>query len=84
MGGEKTDPSTGLGLYQKYQVKRLNDPNRKHDNCQYFVLDLTHDPYAIPALAAYAEACEAQYANLAKDLREIIASKSMGLKDSEG
>jgi hypothetical protein len=57
------------GIYRKYHVKRLNDPTGKHDNCEYFVLDWRHDPYTKPAVLAYADACEAEYPELAADLR---------------
>ena len=60
------------GLYEKYHVKRLNDTGGKHDNCYFFVLDLDHDKHARPALWAYAESCEAEYPELAKDLRAAI------------
>lgn len=60
------------GLYNKFTVLRADgesSPGRKHDGCEYFVLDLTHDPFAWPALKAYADACEAEYPLLAADLR---------------
>lgn len=59
------------GLYEKFTVVR-NDgksaPGEKHENCSYFVLDLTHDNHAIPALRAYAESCKAEYPELSGDL----------------
>lgn len=65
------------GLYGKYNVTRRDGkgtyPSDKHFNCQYFVLDVTHDPYAIPALAAYAEASQAEYPALAADLRDLVS-----------
>lgn len=64
MGDEK------CGVYRKYEVRRLNDPAGKHDACDYYVLDWKHDPFAIPAALAYANACEAQFPQLASDLRE--------------
>lgn len=43
---------------------------QKHHGCAYFVLDLDHDPFAAPALRAYADACEADgFGPLADDLR---------------
>lgn len=65
------------GLYRKYKVERLDgssEPGRKHEKCDYFVLDLTHDPFATPALAAYATACEEEYPELAADLRRKVVS----------
>lgn len=55
------------GLYHKYSVYRV-DESPNHENCDYFVLDLTHDPYARQALAAYAVACADKHPQLAKDL----------------
>jgi hypothetical protein len=37
------------------------------------VLDLSHDPFAKDAIKAYADACEAEYPLLAKDIREKIS-----------
>jgi hypothetical protein len=59
------------GLYNKFNVTRTDgssEPGGKHDGCDYFVLDLSHDPYAIPALMAYHEACQALYPRLASDI----------------
>lgn len=51
-----TDPKTPspAGLYRKYDVRKLNDPEHTHDECRFFVLDLTHDPAARAAAVAYA------------------------------
>lgn len=57
------------GLYRKYRVERINDAEGKHDDCEYFVLDLVHDKFAVAALAAYADACETEFPQLAADLR---------------
>lgn len=62
---------TKIGLYNKFTVTRTDgasEPGGKHDGCDYFVLDLTHDPHAIPALKAYADSCRAIYPLLAADL----------------
>jgi len=57
------------GLYDKYDVKRKNDQSGKHATCRYFVLDPQHDPLAVVALRAYADAAAtAGYAALAQDL----------------
>lgn len=61
------------GLYRKYTVERVHDPTGKHRGCLHYVLDLTHDPFAKPALLAYAEACAAEYPKLAADLRKLVA-----------
>lgn len=65
-----------LGIYDKFTVTR-NDgkdaPGEKHENCQYFVLDLTHDPHAPAAIKAYAESCKADgYEVLAEELLNSI------------
>lgn len=65
--GDKT-----RGLYNKFQIRRIDgssDPGGKHDGCDYFVLDLTHDPHAKAALLAYAKSCKSDYPLLAHDLR---------------
>lgn len=63
--------SKGKGLYEKFTVTR-NDgksaPGEKHENCSYFVLDLTHDKHSIPAIKAYAESCKTDYPELSADL----------------
>lgn len=64
----------GRGLYKKFRVERVDGtdaPGGKHDGCRYFVLDLTHDPYAMPAIRAYARAAAKYYPALAADLRRI-------------
>lgn len=63
------------GLYHKFNVTRTDgtdQPGGKHEGCEYFVLDLTHDPFALPALKAYAEACRDEYPILAADLQNKI------------
>jgi hypothetical protein len=63
------------GLYRKFRVERTDgssDAGGKHEGCEYFVLDLNHDKLAIPALEAYAAACEAEYPLLARDLRAKV------------
>lgn len=47
------------GWHEKFHVTRRDGesaPGGKHRDCEYFVLDLTHDEAAIRALAAYAVA----------------------------
>lgn len=66
------DPT--VGLYNKFSVKRTDGtsaPGEKHDGCEYFVLDIDHDPHARPALVAYADSCAAQFPALASDLRRL-------------
>jgi len=63
------------GLYHKFNIERTDGrsaPGEKHYGCDYFVLDLDHDEFAINALAAYFAACKKKYPLLAKDLREKL------------
>lgn len=69
--GTKGGDDRERGLYEKYRVERLNDPAGKHNNCRYFVLDLTHDKHAGPALQAYARSCLREYPALADDLLDL-------------
>lgn len=65
------------GLFHKFTVSRTDgrdQPGEKHHGADYFVLDLSDDPHAIPAVAAYAESCATDYPQLAEDLRSKIAS----------
>lgn len=65
------------GMYQKFIVKRTDGKDgkgEKHDGCEYFVLDLTHDKNAIPALLVYADVAEMDgYELLATDIRNEVA-----------
>ena len=59
-------------LHEKYVVQRTDRTDgrgMKHDACDYFVLDLTHDPFAIQGVHAYADACEETHPQLAADIR---------------
>jgi hypothetical protein len=59
------------GLYKKFEVFRCDEsdrPGAKHAGCNYFVLDLTCDPFAGPAITAYAHACAVKYPKLADEL----------------
>ena len=71
--GDKTK-----GLIGKFHVTRTDGkscPGQKHYKCGYFVLDYDCDPYAIPALRAYAKSCESEYPLLAADLNRICADR---------
>lgn len=63
---EKSDEQQGV--YSKYTVTRNNDTVGKHKDCEYFVLDINHDPYAKHALVSYAAACAATHPELSKDM----------------
>lgn len=72
------------GLYQKFHVERMDGssiPGGKHDGCDYFVLDLVHDPYALEALAYYASACKETHPLLAKDLMDRARAAYTKLDD---
>jgi hypothetical protein len=64
------------GLYGKFIIERTDGKSaagEKHDGCQYFVLDLTHDPLAYNAARVYAKnAMKAGYTELAHDLIVLI------------
>lgn len=63
------------GLYAKYKpIERTDAPNPKHKDCQYFVLDLTHDPYARKAAKVYAIFCSEEHPTLASDLVALAVS----------
>lgn len=64
------------GLYGKFNVSRVDGrdaPGGDKAGAYYYVLDLTHDPFARVALAAYAHACEGDFPLLAADLRRYLA-----------
>ena len=64
-------PAEEQGLFRKFVVSRVDgsdQPGGKHDGCQYFVLDMTHDEHAPAALRAYAESCKASHPELSAEL----------------
>lgn len=66
------------GIYKKYFVERTDGSSGnggKHEHCQYFVLDVTHDKFAIPALRAYAEACAVEYPVLSVELQTLVSAR---------
>lgn len=70
-----SDADKFKGWYRKYTVTRADGsskPGGKHEECEYFVLDLDHDVYAAAALEAYAASCEADYPALAEDIRKRL------------
>jgi len=76
----KTEESPGI--FRKYLVKRLRDKEGKHRKCEYFVLDWQHDPFAVPAARAYADACAEKFPELAADLRFQAAKAEERWKSS--
>jgi hypothetical protein len=62
-------------LDDRYRVVRTDGrsaPGEKHADCSYFVLDLTHDRYTVPAVRAYADAVRLEHPGLAADLDALI------------
>lgn len=80
------DPSDKeRGLYGKFNVSRIDgssEPGGRHHGCDYYVLDVDHDPHAGAALMAYADSCERDYPKLAADLR-VLASRNTMLSERE-
>lgn len=71
------DSDKKRGLYGKYIIERADGssaPGEKHDGCMYYVLDLVHDRHALAALRAYIESCQAEYPQLAADLRHEVGA----------
>lgn len=69
------DKDKRRGLYQKFRVSRTDGRSRKgqkHHGCEYFVLDLQHDPHAIAALSAYSDSCAEMYPELSNDLKDKV------------
>ena len=65
------------GLVNKYTVYRRDGRDNqgdKHRNCRYFVLDVSHDPFAVPALRAYAEAC--------KEKKPVLSAQLIDMADA--
>ena len=70
---DTTKPTEQQGVFRKFDVRRVDgsdQPGGKHHGCEYFVLDVDHDPHAKAALTAYAAVVEATHPVLAADMRE--------------
>lgn len=64
-----SENSKATGLEARYIVEKIDDPEGKHFECAYFVLDPQHDPIARDALLAYSiRARQEGYIQLADDL----------------
>lgn len=62
------------GIYHKFKVTRTDgssEPGEKHHECDYFVLDVNHDPHAKAALLAYSLSCKMDYPLLSQDVRAM-------------
>ena len=65
-------------VYEKFRVERtdgLSAVGKRHHGCPYWVLDICHDPYAEPAVRAYAEACRETHPQLAESLLEWLEAE---------
>lgn len=80
-------PNSEQGLYRKFEVYRTDredaGPDCKHWNCDYFVIDVTHDQHARAALAAYADACETTHPQLAADMRARYSLPTHGVSEGQ-
>lgn len=64
------------GLFDKYRVSRTDGKDyrgSKHHGCDYFVIDMDHDPAAGPALITYAAAVVKTHPVLASELIKRFA-----------
>jgi hypothetical protein len=70
------------GLYQKFDVTRRDGrdrPGGDREGAAYFVLDVIHDPLAVPALRAYAQAADRRgMVELAKALQWLLVELETG------
>jgi hypothetical protein len=67
-----------VGLYHKFNVERTDGSSAlggKHYGDDYFVLNLTTDKHALPALKAYAKSCADDFPALASDLRAMLRAR---------
>lgn len=70
---DTTRPAEEQGVFRKFDVRRVDGSDRpggKHHGCEYFTLDIDHDPHAPAALLAYAQACAATHPHLSADLMQ--------------
>ena len=66
-------------LQRRYAVTKINDPDGKHKNCRYFVLDPQHDLAAREALLEYARRSGG---DLATELVEWVLEIEKAQKES--
>lgn len=70
---DPSKPAVEQGLYRKFEIKRTDGrdrPGGKHEHCEYFVIDVTHDVHAKVALEAYAQAASGNRGPLVDDMRD--------------
>ena len=64
-------PESNRGLFNKYKIERI-DGKPGRENCQYFVVDVCHDPYAHAAIRGYIDALPDEFAMLKADLEKLL------------
>lgn len=73
---DPSKPDTEQGIYEKYRVYRtdgLDNAGGPRADDKYFVLNLTRDPHAKPAMAAYAASAKGTHPILSADMiREVM------------
>ena len=72
------------GSYRKYRVEKLNDDMGKHNECEYFVLDLTHDPLAREAALFYARSIMTTNGRLMADIAGSVRRIEQAAADELG
>ncbi|QOD84150.1 hypothetical protein [Chromobacterium haemolyticum] len=75
------------GLYHKFNVTRTDgrdQPGGDRHGAEYLALDLTYDPFAVPAALAYAAAAQAEFPHLAKDIEEKVFAPVEVQRDEYG
>lgn len=80
-------PAEAQGVFDKFIVQRVDGsdlPGGKHYGCENFVLDLTHDPHALPAIRSYAASCAATHPQLARELIDRFGLPSCGVCVRDG
>jgi hypothetical protein len=70
--GGRTGHDRDKPRYDKFKVERVDGRAHLHVGCDYFVLDLTHDKFARPAIEAYITACKDEFPALAADLQKTL------------
>lgn len=68
---DKDKTAEQQGLFQKFDVRRTDGSDSisgKHQGCEYFIIDISHDQHAKAALLAYAESCKETHPQLSKDM----------------
>lgn len=75
------------GLYPKFHVTRTDgrdQPGGDRQGAEYLALDLTYDPFAVPAALAYAAAVQAEFPHLAKDIEKKVFAPAEVQRDEYG